>query len=626
MQVTVDGMVWLLRSEMEPSRIEEMKRQLTVTPRKYDFGDEDAEVAPIQMYAETPSSFGVPRSWFFSKVKQDHVYTWATSDGSPIKLESCIRFDGPYKEQGDVVKQLIFNFDQFTSFNEDIKRGRSLGQIFQGKTGFGKTNVALAVIAELGRTAIVFVHKEFLLKQWAERIAEFLPGARVGIVREDVCDFEGKDIVIAMVQSLFQDDGTRYPRALYTWPGVMVVDEVHRIGAPTWSQLPKRFPATFRLGLSATPRRKDGADVVFWNHIGPITTKAQTEMPVPAVRMLPFKPRGKWDKYVEREDAKNPIVINIIVRSQERNRVILTELRKMLSAPSARKVMVLSHRLEHLRTLRESMKTFPGMPDVTADYYVGDWFTGEKVLPLKRGMWNMADGGREEAIKKLYTSISRRKTADGAGGGRIVVAKDLDEAERTKWFVQKGMEGVAEPPPLDPKLKLHFVTIDTDTFNAVMGSYNIGDVIEVLLEVLSNDQLFHLAQVAQVAQRMTEKRRRRTDEELHEAERARVVFATYQMCAEGIDLPAIDTILFATPSGDVEQAIGRGRRFCIPKRHGGMIKPERCEHLCPWRAATCEGKPRIVVADIFDVGIAMTARAERGRRRYYKSNSFKVVG
>ncbi|CAH6420265.1 Hypothetical protein UVM_LOCUS100, partial [uncultured virus] len=46
--------------------------------------------------------------------------------------------------------------------------------------GYGKTVVALKAISELGRRALVVVHKEFLVEQWRERIAQFLPNARVG--------------------------------------------------------------------------------------------------------------------------------------------------------------------------------------------------------------------------------------------------------------------------------------------------------------------------------------------------------------------------------------------------------------------------------------------------------------
>ena len=62
-----------------------------------------------------------------------------------------------------------------------------------------------------------------------------------------------------------------------------------------------------------------------------------------------------------------------------------------------------------------------------------------------------------------------------------------------------------------------------------------------------------------------------TEEQLQQAERARVIFATYQMCSEGVDIPAVDTLGLVTPMSDIEQAYGRARRICFPQRDGGEM-------------------------------------------------------
>ena len=40
------------------------------------------------------------------------------------------------------------------------------------------------------------------MTQWRDRILEFLPDAKIGKIQQDTIDIEGKDIVLAMVQSL----------------------------------------------------------------------------------------------------------------------------------------------------------------------------------------------------------------------------------------------------------------------------------------------------------------------------------------------------------------------------------------------------------------------------------------
>ena len=103
----------------------------------------------------------------------------------------------------------------------------SYGAIGQAEAGFGKTVCALEVVARLGRTTAVLVHKEFLLNQWAERVMECydIDESEIGFVQRDVCDYEGKKIVMIMVQSLLARE---YPEELFKYFGMIVVDEVHR--------------------------------------------------------------------------------------------------------------------------------------------------------------------------------------------------------------------------------------------------------------------------------------------------------------------------------------------------------------------------------------------------------------
>lgn len=59
-----------------------------------------------------------------------------------------------------------------------------------------------------------------------------------------------------------------------------------------------------------------------------------------------------------------------------------------------------------------------------------------------------------------------------------------------------------------------------------------------------------------------------TEDQLEEAAQAQCILATYQFAAEGLDIPALDTVFLATPMGDVEQAVGR-----ILRQHEGKKEP-----------------------------------------------------
>jgi len=618
MRPRVAGMVWLPKAEADPDLLEHLRRKLTFIPRKVGNYGDDTIKEPVRCYVDAPMEFGVPRAFWFANSKNSYEYEWDVSHGTPMnggeKLETTLRHVGRYAEQADVIKVFEGRFlEASTGFPSDNERGLQIGGIFQADTGFGKTDTAIGLARQIGNTTIILTHKEFLMRQWVARIRKWLPTAKVGIVRESKCEFEGCDFVVGMMQSLSLDDGTRYPADLYDWAGLLIVDETHRVGAPTWAPLPPKFTAAYRLGLTATPRRKDDADVVFWWHIGQIVYKAKTEMPKPHVRfvMLP-KPHNSPD--VLTTPGKNDAtVITVLTKMTGRNRRVTNEVVKALKSTSGRKVMVLSERLEHLRVLESELRETISQDsafeheDITTDFYVGDWFTGEKVPPLKSAHWPMEDGGRERAIDLIYKSVSRRK----GYSGEIDVVDLLDDDENIVFDEHD------KPIPV----KIHIVRVPASDMANLFGDESFFDMdgsCPITLEELQDDELYGMAVWYKIRQKAKDKMKPRTEAELAKAERARVMYCTFQMVSEGIDIPAIDLLVLATPVSDIEQAAGRSRRFCDPD-------PEKCDHFCPWRAEKCQGKSHPIIADFVDLGYPLATKRERYREAFYSKLGCKIA-
>lgn len=635
MLVRVDGMVWLQKSEADPALLRYLRDQLMVVPRKFQEYD-DVDPAPIACFQENAGEFGVPRRWWFDHTRTSHRYQWKVCFGSPIELESRLRFDGVYREQEVVVNtfheyfgtaRLGIEQNVYCDVSTSCRIGRQIGGIFKATTGFGKTNVALEIIRRLGVTTVVLVHKEMLLQQWVERINKWLPGARVGVVREKKCEFEGKDIVIAMEQSLAREDGSRYPKDFYdNFAGLVIADEVHRVSAPTFAPLLPRFRAAYRLGLSATPRRKDNTDNVFWWNIGPVVYSAKTEMPKPGIRLMAVPARREHMGNLTNPDLSSGVVINMLAYSFQRNRFIMQQIIKALLSPQRRKLLVLSERIEHLRKLdqlfHEAKAQVEGLDDVTTGFYVGQWFTGEVVEKLSPGTWPMENGGRQEAIKILYNSLSRRKRKG------CDVTKDCFIAEVPPQLVSRPwteFSVVATKAMKTKELrKVHVVVYEDASlpFLARFSWYSPDEhkPVALALEALTNEELFQVASYYGIQQKQKDKRKTLTQEQLRRAERKRLIFATYQIIAEGIDIPAADTLVFATPMSDVEQAAGRIRRFCLPNPDD----PEKCEHFCPWRAEDCPGKAPPVICDIVDSLVPLGSRRVGYRKEFYLGSGFTV--
>jgi len=61
------------------------------------------------------------------------------------------------------------------------------------------------------------------------------------------------------------------------------------------------------------------------------------------------------------------------------------------------------------------------------------------------------------------------------------------------------------------------------------------------------------------------------ENQLRETSKMRVVIATFQLAHEGLDIPALDTVILATPKSDIKQSIGRIMRETPGKKNHPMI-------------------------------------------------------
>lgn len=585
--------MWIPKGDLGENAVRWMKQKLTIKP-KIPPGYSDEKPKPVRCWAENDLELGVPRDFFFSTSKKQYSLVWELNDGTPVSYDTILEQKGKYAEQGEAIQTLC---GWFRGANDTgMESGLHLGATFKADPGFGKTNTALSIAHELAITTVVLVHKESLMTQWVKRAERFMPGIKVGVVQGDVCDFEGKDLVVAMMQSLAMErHGPRYSQEFYDYPGLLVVDEGHRVGSQTWAPVPALFPARWRLLCTATPRRKDGADKVFWWHVGPIRFDAKTERPKPAVRIVESGLR-KVPEYLQRPGVSPSLVVNFLTKSRPRNDVVVSEMVKALKAPAQRKLLILSERLEQLRDLDQMLAHAcekAGLEDVTTGFYVGEWYTGEVQEKLSKATWNMDDGGREKAVDVLFKAFKRKKDLDadmGGDGERLIYAQpSKDEAEQ--WIDLDAEMDELESVD-DPKEKKR-------------------------ITALFDRMIFYIAKQNKIRQKRVEKKKALTEEQLAEAERARVVFMTYQMSSEGIDIPAADTLGFVSPISDVEQSYGRGRRECVPKAYGGDRTPDECEHYCPWRHKTCRGKPDPRAFDVVDEYVQLSVRRRRYREEFY---------
>ena len=150
------------------------------------------------------------------------------------------------------------------------------GALLCAGCGTGKTVMAIAVAARLGVRTAVLVHKQFLLEQWRARFAQFAPGARVGVVAQSTNDLAGgidPDVVICMIQTVLSRHGPAV--GTFARVGLVVCDECHHVCAQSFMRALLSFPARYRLGLTATPRRRDGLGFALPWILGPLAVEVK---------------------------------------------------------------------------------------------------------------------------------------------------------------------------------------------------------------------------------------------------------------------------------------------------------------------------------------------------------------
>ncbi len=270
--------------------------------------------------------------------------------GDPIDLD----FPKPLRDYQDkIIGIYTKHVDTPLCANSPLKGG---GGILEVPCGRGKTVMGLKIISLLHKKTLILVHKEFLMNQWIERIAEFLPGARVGKIQGPVLDIVGKDIVIGMIQSLYDKE---YPANTFSSFGLTIIDEVHRIGSEQFSKTLLRIATPYMLGISATVDRKDKLTKVLYMFIGPkIYTEKREDDDVVCVRALQYVSGDAGFNETEYDFRGNPKYSTMITKLcafGPRSDFIIRVLGDLFVEHPENQIMILCHNRSLLNYLYEAI-------------------------------------------------------------------------------------------------------------------------------------------------------------------------------------------------------------------------------------------------------------------------------
>lgn len=129
-------------------------------------------------------------------------------------------------------------------------------------TSWGKTFTGLAIASKLGQKTFVLVHTKVLMDQWSKEV-EKLFGFTPSIYGGGKKEFHAP-ITIGNIQSV-----TRAPKQLLAKEfGTLIIDECHHCPATSFSKFLDVNHAKYKIGLSASDKRKDGTHVMFPDFFG----------------------------------------------------------------------------------------------------------------------------------------------------------------------------------------------------------------------------------------------------------------------------------------------------------------------------------------------------------------------
>lgn len=222
--------------------------------------------------------------------------------------------------------------------------------------GKGKTVMALHKIAQRGVPAIVIVPSVGLMEQWQERAVQFLNLTKdqIGIVQGKKAQWD-KPLVIAMVHTLSarRDEVPLEARQRF---GTVVFDEAHHMSAASFIRTADLFHGA-RFGLTATPKREDGLEDVYFAHIGPIfysdlVGELSAEIffrKIPTELTKQEKERDILDKAGEFSVGK---LYQVLANKASRNKHLMDMVGQALG--KGRKILVLVHAAVHPKILLDN--------------------------------------------------------------------------------------------------------------------------------------------------------------------------------------------------------------------------------------------------------------------------------
>jgi superfamily II DNA or RNA helicase len=248
----------------------------------------------------------------------------------------------------------------------DWAKGKHGGMV-KAPARSGKTVIGAYITVRLGLKTLILCHQDDLLDQFLETFKEFTDykkaakiagqpiiqkarkGNIVNLVERDV------DIILSTYQTFITKLGKGRLDQVKNKFGLVIVDEAHLVGANLYSKVTTNINSFLRLGLTATPDRKDGRDILAKYALGPVTASvAPKELVGNGYLIYTQQSVGQW--------AYWPTMVRRLVNKKARNEIIVSYALKDLA--DGHKLIMITDRRVHAQILAEMLIKYKARPQI----------------------------------------------------------------------------------------------------------------------------------------------------------------------------------------------------------------------------------------------------------------------